>query len=93
MSISYAKARQNGAGMIILEIALADYAKTAGLQDQAIAVCWIEIPLQKHIPKLHGSFGSKRPSLCQTEKNSVRAYVFRFAHRVPTRGRGGLASS
>jgi hypothetical protein len=25
------------------------------LQDQAIAVCWIEIPLQKHILKLYGS--------------------------------------
>jgi hypothetical protein len=38
--------------MIILEIALVDYAKTNNLQDQAIAVCWIEIRLHKHFLKL-----------------------------------------
>jgi len=50
--ISHAEPRQNGAAMTILGIALADYAKTNSLQDQAIAVCSIEIRLHKHFLKL-----------------------------------------
>jgi hypothetical protein len=77
MSISHAEARQNGAAMIILGIALADYAKTDSLQDQVIAVRWIEIRLQT--TRL---FRSKSPLIWVT--NGHRGVVDLRSHYAAT---------